>query len=72
VKPDESSLVWDGLNILLGGINDEQTKDISRIFYEPSCPAEFKKDAWFYENHGEWIDPDYLISIAHHHKKINH
>jgi hypothetical protein len=61
VQPHEWDGVWEGFNNLLGGINDAATKDISRIFYMPSCPELYRGDAWYEQNEGEWIDPIDLI-----------
>ena len=62
VHPTEWDAVWEGFNNLLGKISDESTNDISRLFYTASCPAAFRKDAWYEQNEGGWIDPIDLIS----------
>ncbi len=64
VTPDEWPHVWAGCNELLGGVLDPATKDISRLVYLPSCPAE-KESLAFHELHaGDLIDPDKLIALA--------
>lgn len=64
VTPDEWPHVWLGCNALLGGVLDPATKDISRLVYLPSCPANKVQHA-FYEHHdGDLIDPDMLIALA--------
>jgi hypothetical protein len=68
VIPDEWPHVWQGCNVLLGGVLDPATKDISRLVYLPSCPEEKEQHA-FYEYHdGELIDPDTLIALAQYSK----
>lgn len=68
VTPGEWPHVWLGCNELLGGVLDPATKDISRLVYLPSCPAE-KEGRAFHENHtGEFIDPAVLIALAQYSK----
>lgn len=64
VTPDEWPHVWTGCNELLGGVLDPATKDISRLVYLPSCPAD-KESLAFHELHaGDLIDLDKLIALA--------
>lgn len=60
----EWSGVWLGLNVLLGGHCDRQCKDPSRLYYLPSCPPEAASDAFYENNSGEHLDPDFLIGLA--------
>lgn len=62
--PEEWPTVWEGLNILLGGHCDLACKDISRLYYLPSCPAASADDAFFESNDGQYLDPDFLIGLA--------
>lgn len=65
VSQQEWPHIWLGCNALLGDALDPATKDISRLVYLPSCPADKVQHA-FYEHHeGEFIDPDMLIALAH-------
>ena len=65
VAPSENAALWQGFNQALGGILDPATKDISRIHYLPSCPAESLTIAdWFTANdagHLPMINPEPLI-----------
>lgn len=61
---DEWPLVWQGLNILLGGHCDAACRDVSRLYYLPSCPEESQNHAFFAANDGALLDPDYLINLA--------
>ncbi len=64
VSPVEWPHAWQGCNKLLGGVLDPSTKDICRLVYLPSCPAD-KEEYAFYEQHdGDLIDPDMLIALA--------
>ncbi|MEK9773619.1 MAG: PriCT-2 domain-containing protein [Opitutae bacterium] len=65
VAPSEYEALWLGFNAVLGGILDPATKDISRMHYLPSCPAEKLSIAsWFSANQsGLWpmVNPEPLI-----------
>lgn len=65
VAPSEYEALWLGFNDVLGGILDPATKDISRMHYLPSCPAENLSIAsWFSANQsGLWpmVNPEPLI-----------
>jgi putative DNA primase/helicase len=65
VAPSEYEALWLGFNAALGGILDPVTKDISRIHYLPSCPAENLSIAsWFSANdagHLPMVNPEPLI-----------
>lgn len=64
VIPTEWAQVWDGCNVMLGGVIDPSTKDISRMVFTPRCPEETKHHA-FYEHHdGQLIAPDLLIALS--------
>ncbi|MFM0231087.1 phage/plasmid primase, P4 family [Paraburkholderia sediminicola] len=56
--------VWQGMNVLLGGHCDAQCKDLSRLYYLPSCPPETAQNAFVESNEGEYLDPDFLIALA--------
>lgn len=51
---------WLALQNLVGGHNDEQTKNPGRVFYMPSTYD--LGVAWTHRNEGEWIDADELIA----------
>jgi putative DNA primase/helicase len=61
---DEWPQVWEGLNILLRGHCDTACRDVSRLYYLPSCPAESESHAFFEANDGVLLDPDMLIGLA--------
>ena len=65
VAPSEYAALWQGFNQALGGILDPATKDISRIHYLPSCPAEHLSIAnWFSGNEASYspmVNPEPLI-----------
>lgn len=65
VAPSEYPALWAGFNAALDGILDPATKDISRIHYLPSCPAESLTIAdWFTANdagHLPMVNPEPLI-----------
>ena len=65
VAPSEYAALWMGFNAALGGILDPATKDISRIHYLPSCPAErLSVAAWFSGNEKgnlPMVNPEPLI-----------
>ena len=65
IAPSEYEALWLGFNAALGGILDPATKDISRIHYFPSCPAETLSIAsWFSANeaaHLPMVNPEPLI-----------
>lgn len=62
--PEEWPHVWQGLNVLLGGHLDGNCKDISRIYFEPSCPPETAGSAFFECNDRELLTPNLLIELA--------
>jgi putative DNA primase/helicase len=65
VAPSEYEALWLGFNAVLGGILDPATKDISRMHYLPSCPADnLSIAAWFSANdagHLPMVNPEPLI-----------
>jgi hypothetical protein len=51
---------WLALQRLVGGVNDEQTKNVARVFY---LPTTFDASvAWAHRNEGEWLNAKTLIS----------
>lgn len=58
--PAEWPAHWEAFNRLLGGHCDPACKDVSRLYYLPSCPRETQPDAFYEINEGEWLDPDQL------------
>lgn len=64
VSQQEWPHVWRGCNVLLGGALDPATKDISRLVYLPSCPADKEQHAFCEHHDGDLIDPDMLIALA--------
>lgn len=62
--PEEWSDVWQGLNTLLGGHCDGACKDVARLYYLPSSPPDTAHEAFFVSNEGEYLDPDYLITLG--------
>ncbi|CAE6878762.1 phage/plasmid primase, P4 family [Paraburkholderia domus] len=62
--PDEWPQVWEGLNNMLGGHCDTACRDVSRLYYLPSCPVESEADAFFQANDGTLLDPDMLMGLA--------
>ena len=67
IEPSDYPHVWAGLNALLGGANDPQTKDISRLHYTPSCPPGAEHNAAAWRHAGRWISaadlPDAQITL---------
>ena len=51
---------WHALNTELGDIGDKQTKDLSRMYYVPAKYVDAYN--FFFVNHGEPVDVDYLIA----------
>ncbi len=59
VQKDDWGLVWQRLNLMLGGINDQATKDPARIYFLPSHPD--GRDDYFVEvGEGRFLDPNVL------------
>lgn len=58
VTPEVYPEVWEGLNRLVGGINDPQTKDISRLHFLPSTFDPEVAEAMHHP--GKWLAPDDL------------
>ncbi len=53
IAPADYASAWAGLNAMVGGINDPQTRDIGRLHFLPSTfDAEL---AWTLRNPGRWI-----------------
>jgi len=59
LEPKEFFAAWDGLQALVGGVNDKNTRDIVRLNFLPSTFAGGHPMA--YHNAGEWLNPDTLI-----------
>jgi hypothetical protein len=64
IDPSDYPAAWGGLNALIGGINDPQTKDISRLHYLPSCPPGRESQATAWAHPGRWITFDELPDTA--------
>ncbi len=62
--PNEWVLVWSGFNALLNGHCDTACKDLSRLYYLPSCTEESLSDSFTEYNEGALIDPDELKTLA--------
>jgi len=60
VAPAEWPRVWAQVLQLVGSHGDKATKDVSRLYYLPSCPKEFEGEAFFRHNQGTWLDPDHI------------
>lgn len=54
--PEEYRRLWQAAGALIGGVQDQAAKDVSRIYYWPTCPPEAEPDAL--ANDGE------LLSLA--------
>jgi putative DNA primase/helicase len=63
-SPAKWPTAWAGLNALLKGHCDPACKDVSRLYFLPSCPPETQADAFCITNDGEWLDPDELVRTA--------
>jgi len=59
VDKDEIPHFWYALNSTLGDLGDKQTKDLSRMYY---VPADYDAFNFIFENDGEVLDPDYIMS----------
>jgi hypothetical protein len=59
IVQDEITQFWYALNKRFGGLGDEQTKDLSRMFYVPGKVAGSYQ--FMFVNNGDAINPDSLI-----------
>lgn len=64
VSTVEWAAFWEGFNQLLGCHCDTACRDVSRLYYLPSCPPETALDAFVIVNEGGWLDPDGLKRLA--------
>ena len=62
IQPDEYAPVWEGGYAALGRLADPKTRDIARIWYLPSCPAERAELAWVRTSDGLTLDVDAVLS----------
>ena len=58
IPPSEYSRVWQYANRLIGGHADQNSRDLSRLYYLPSCPTEARAFAFSRHQRGRRIDPD--------------
>ena len=58
IRPDEFDRVWRVVNAALGGHADDKARDVSRIWYRPSCPAERAHASWIRTAVGRPFDVD--------------
>lgn len=61
---EEWPQVWEGFNVLLGGCLDKNCKDPSRLYFLPCCPTDRKALAFTDYNTGDFVDVEYMKSIA--------
>jgi len=54
IRPTEQPRHWEALNRLIGGLNDPQTKDVSRLFYVHSTNEERKEHEIAFRHEGEF------------------
>lgn len=59
VYNNEIKHFWSALNTHIGNINDQQTKDLARMYYTPATYQ--AADNFFFVNKGEAIDVDQLL-----------
>ena len=64
VSPAEYERLWPIVNGALGGLADANARDVSRIWYEPSCPASRLQGARYTLYDGAPLDVDELLSRA--------
>lgn len=64
IRPKEFERVWRAVNSALGGYADHQARDISRIWYVASCPAERADAAWMRVVDGVRLDIDEMLEEA--------
>lgn len=64
ITPAEHPIAWRGFNEFCGSLNDPNTKDIARLNFLPSCPADREQEAWaeqYETKSGEFFDPGPLL-----------
>jgi len=54
IPTSEHPGAWEGLDRLVGHVNDPSTKDLARLNFLPS--TFYRKYAWTFHNSGQWID----------------
>ena len=64
ILPEEYPRVWRFLNEKLGGHADPNAKDISRIWFVPSCPEERLPKAWVSEANGRALDVAHVLDTV--------
>lgn len=65
VPVDSWAAVWAGAFVVLGGGHIDRTcKNVSRLYYWPSCPMETRADKWAVANHGRFVDPAEMAAHA--------
>lgn len=64
IKPAEYARVWAGANTLTGGVADAACRDVSRLFYLPSCPPERAHLARVEHVSGRIATADELVAMA--------
>ncbi|WP_164002313.1 DNA primase family protein [Pyxidicoccus caerfyrddinensis] len=64
LQPKEYPVVWQELVRDLGIPADEAAKDVARIWFSPSCPAERRSSAIYFIRDGAPVDVDALLHRA--------
>jgi P4 family phage/plasmid primase-like protien len=64
ISPSEWPKIWIVGNALLSGAADPQTKDLSRLYYLPSCPAERFADRFTEVFEGKAADVEDMLAAA--------
>jgi len=62
IEPSDFADAWSGLNRMIGGVNDPQTKDIGRLHFLPSTFDSGHAHAWRHE--GRWMSLNDIPSPA--------
>lgn len=62
--PAEHARLWPQVNGCLGGFADDNARDVSRIWYEPSCPAVRLQSARYTIYDGAPLDVDEVLCRA--------
>jgi putative DNA primase/helicase len=64
IAPAEYQRVWQTINAALGDHADASARDISRIWYIASCPAERRDSSWVHTSNGEPVSIDRILADA--------
>lgn len=64
IKPAEYEAVWTEVNLALGRHADPQAKDLARMWYVPSCPAERQEAARYELRDGGLVDVDAILASS--------